>query len=181
MNGCMTLVRLIARPMLASMFVVGGYSAFKNAEASAQRAQPVTDKLVGVAEKAAPQVQLPKDPVTLVKANAVVHMAGGTMLALGKLPRLTSAVLAASLIPTTLAGHSYWEENDPHARANQKVHFFKNVSMLGGLLLAGVDTEGRPGLAWRAKHATKAARRESKRLGKQARRESKLAAKSIRG
>ena len=32
-------------------------------------------------------------------------------------------------------------------------HFFKNVSMLGGLLIAAVDTEGKPGLAWRAKNA----------------------------
>ena len=35
-------------------------------------------------------------------------------------------------------------------RPAQKIQFLKNLSMLGGLLLATVDTEGKPGLAWRA-------------------------------
>ena len=39
----MTVTRLIARPMLASMFVVGGINAFKNASALAAMAQPVAD------------------------------------------------------------------------------------------------------------------------------------------
>jgi putative oxidoreductase len=47
--------------------------------------------------------------------------------------------------------------------------------MMGGLLLSAVDTEGRPGLAWRAGHAAKTARKESHRLAHTARREAKLA------
>jgi hypothetical protein len=35
----------------------------------------------------------------------------------------------------------------------QRIQFFKNVSMLGGLLLAALDTEGRPSLSWRAHRA----------------------------
>ena len=62
-------------------------------------------------------------------------------------------MLAATLVPTTLAGHRFWEESDPAAQGNQRVHFFKNVSMFGGLLLAGVDTDGKPGVAWRARRA----------------------------
>jgi putative oxidoreductase len=34
----------------------------------------------------------------------------------------------------------------------------KNVALLGGLALAAIDTEGRPGLAWRASHAGQAAK-----------------------
>ncbi len=34
---------------------------------------------------------------------------------------------------------------DPAERAQQRVHFFKNVSMLGGLIIASGDTEGQPG------------------------------------
>ena len=74
------------------------------------------------------------------------------MLATGKAPRLSSFVLAVSLVPTTLGGHRFWEESDPQKKANQKIHFFKNVSLVGGLLLASVDTAGKPSLAWRAKH-----------------------------
>jgi hypothetical protein len=52
--------------------------------------------------------------------------------------------------------------------------------MMGGLVLAGVDTEGRPGVAWRVKNAAGSARKEAKQLRKTAKREAKLAAKSVR-
>jgi len=172
----MTLVRLIARPMLASMFVVGGYNAYKNADSMAKKAQPVTDKVVPQVKKMAPSAPIPTDSVTLVKLNAATQIGAGLMLATGKLPRLSANVLALTMAPTTAAGHPFWEEKDPGARANQMVHFFKNVSMMGGLLLAGVDTEGRPGLAWRTRHAAKGARRQART----AKREAKLAAKSVR-
>ena len=84
-------------------------------------------------------------------------------------------MLAATLVPTTAAGHRFWEESDPAARAQQRVHFFKNVSMLGGLLIAAGDTDGKPGVAWRARRAAKDARREAKHLAATARREAKLA------
>ena len=81
---------------------------------------------------------------------------------LSAVPTLASTVLAASLVPTTAAGHRFWEESDPDVRAQQQLQFVKNVSMLGGLLLAAVDTEGKPGVAWRAKHAVGSAKREAK-------------------
>ncbi|MET0838721.1 MAG: hypothetical protein ABWY19_08080, partial [Marmoricola sp.] len=81
--------------------------------------------------------------------------------------------------PTTLAGHRFWEESDPAAKNNQRLQFAKNMSVLGGLILAAVDTEGRPGVAWRAKHATSGARREVRHVAKQAKLEARLAAKSI--
>jgi putative oxidoreductase len=176
----MTLVRLLARPMLASMFVVGGYNAYKNADSMAKKAEPVTDKIVPVAQKMAPAAPIPTDSVTLVKANAVTHMVAGALLATGKFPRLSANVLALTMAPTTAAGHPFWEEKDPKVRANQMVHFFKNVSIMGGLLLAGVDTEGRPGLAWRAKHGARTARREARHARKAAAREVRLARKSAR-
>ena len=70
-------------------------------------------------------------------------------------------------------------ELDKGTRSAQQIHFFKNVSMLGGLMLAAVDTEGKPGVAWRARRAAKDVKREAKRLGHDARREARLAAKSI--
>ena len=70
---------------------------------------------------------------------------------------LAATVLAASLVPTTLAAHRFWEEEDPRARAAQRVHFQKNCAMLGGLILAAVDTGGRPSLGWRARRAARRA------------------------
>lgn len=169
----MTITRLIARPMLASMFVVGAVNTLKNAEAAASRAKPVTDKVVPLARRTGAPV--PSNEVTLVRVNAAAQLVGAAALATGKAPRLGAGLLAASLVPTTAAGHRFWEESEPDARTQQKVHFFKNVSMLGGLLLAAVDTDGKPGLAWRARRAATDVRRESRRLAKDARREAKLA------
>jgi putative oxidoreductase len=96
-------------------------------------------------------------------------------LATGRFPRLSALALAATLVPTTYAGHAFWEEKDPSAKSMQRIQFFKNISMMGGLLLAGVDTEGKPGVAWRARHAAKDVRREARQLAKQARMEARLA------
>ena len=149
--------------MLASMFVVGGVNALRNAPALAKKAGPVGDKLVPMIRKAAPSLPLPEDPVTQVRVNAVVQLGAAAALATGRAPRLSSAVLAASLVPTTLAGHRFWEETDPGAKAAQRIQFFKNMSLLGGLLIAAGDTDGKPGVAWRARHAAKDARRAARR------------------
>ncbi|GAB2884027.1 DoxX family protein [Nocardioides pacificus] len=175
----MTAIRLLARPMLASMFVIGGAHALKNADSLAAAAKPVTDRLVPRARKLVPQVPIPEDPTTLVRINGGVQLAAGLALATGRAPRLSSAALAASLVPTTVAGHRFWEESDPQAKGDQRIAFFKNLSMLGGLLLASADTAGKPGVAWRAQHTARGVRREAKHLGKAARREAKLAAAKV--
>ncbi len=167
------LVRLAARPMLASMFFVGGLDAVRHAGQRADAAEPVTDRIAPLLRRYVPQ--LPEDPTSLVRLNGAAQMAAAFMLATGRMPRTSAAVLAASLLPVTAAGHRFWEEKDPQARASQRIHFFKNASMLGGLLLAAVDTEGKPGVAWRARRAAADVRREARTLAKTARREAKLA------
>ena len=120
-------------------------------------------------QRAAPQAPIPTNTKTLVRLNAGAQILAGAALATGRAPRLASTVLAATLVPTTLAGHRFWEETDPAAKSNQKIHFFKNVSMFGGLLLAGVDTDGKPGMAWRARRAATDVKREARQLAKDAR------------
>ncbi|WP_182523874.1 DoxX family protein [Nocardioides dongkuii] len=164
--------RLLARPLLASTFLVGATNALKNTEAAATRAQPVTDKVVPIAKNAG--VPLPQDPATLVRLNAGVQIAAALAFATGRMPRVSALVLAASLVPTTAAGHRFWETQDPAQRTQQKLHFAKNASILGGLLIAAGDTEGKPGVAWRAGRAAKDARREAKHLAKAAGREARL-------
>lgn len=169
----MSLSRLVARPMLASIFLVGASAALKNAELNASRAKPVLDKVVPTIKRAG--VPIPEDAALLVRINAGVQVAGALGLATGRAPRLSAAVLAASLVPTTAAGHRFWEAEDPTQKTQQKLHFFKNVSVLGGLIIAAGDTDGKPGVAWRTRHAAKEARREAKHLAASARREAKLA------
>ncbi|MGZ4438374.1 MAG: DoxX family membrane protein [Nocardioidaceae bacterium] len=175
----MNLIRLVARPMLASTFVWGGIHALKNANALAEAAHPVNEEIRDFAGKVAPQVPVPADDATLVRVNAGVQILAGLGLATGKAPRLSSMALAASVVPTTVAGHPFWQEKDKAKRAQQMTHFFKNVSMLGGLVIAAIDTEGRPGVAWRAQHAVGTAKREAKHLRREAKQQAKLARKSV--
>jgi putative oxidoreductase len=171
----MTITRLLARPMLASIFVAGAVNALRTTDAHAERAKKIADRVVPLAQQAVPQVPIPTDPATLVRINAGAQLLAAAALATGRAPRLSATVLAASLVPTTLAGHPFWEESDPQTKAAQRLQFAKNTSVLGGLLLAGVDTEGKPGLAWRARRAAKDVRREARQVAKDARREARLA------
>jgi putative oxidoreductase len=164
--------------MLASMFVMGGYSALRNPQQHVRMAQPVTEKL---SETAASTEQVPVNPdeKQLVLINGAAQIVGGLALATGRFPRLSALILAGSLVPTTYAGHRFWEEKDKTQRANQQIHFFKNLSMFGGLLIAAVDTEGKPGVAWRASHAVGTAKREAKHLRREAKAQARVAAKSV--
>jgi putative oxidoreductase len=68
-----------------------------------------------------------------------VQLLGGMLLAVGAFPRVASLALGASLVPTTLAGHRFWDEPDVTGRSNQRVQFLKNAAMLGGLFLVIAD------------------------------------------
>jgi uncharacterized membrane protein YphA (DoxX/SURF4 family) len=126
-------VRTLARPLLAAIFVVSGLDVLARPEGRAKAARPVVD---AVAEKV-PFV--PGDPITAVTVNALVQVGAGSTLALGILPRLSALALATSLVPTTMAGHRFWEQQDPAQRNQQRIHFLKNTAILGGLLITALD------------------------------------------
>jgi uncharacterized membrane protein YphA (DoxX/SURF4 family) len=181
----MPLSRTLARPLLSSMFVVGGANTLANQEAMAERSAPVTERIGAVVRDTVPAASRFVTPENLVRANAAIHLGAGLALATGRAPRLSSAVLAATLVPTTLGGHRFWEETDPMARNNQRIHFFKNLSVFGGLVLASLDTEGRPGLRWRARRAvhdvSKDVSRETRHLRRLAAQQAKIAASALPG
>jgi putative oxidoreductase len=129
----MRIARTIGQPLLGSIFVVSGLEVLAHPEGRAKAAKPVVDTVANVIPF------VPADPVTAVTVNALVHLSAGAMLAAGILPRLAAAALAASMVPTTMAGHRFWEHEEPAQRAQQRVHFLKNTAILGGLLIAAFD------------------------------------------
>ena len=138
--------------MVASIFIVQGYDTFRRPERVAPLAEPVVRPL---AERV-PAV--PASAEQAVRINGAVQMAAGVLLALGRFPRLSALAMAGTLVPTTLAGHRFWEVGEDRDQAQQRIHFLKNLSMFGGLLIAAADTAGNPSLAWRTRHAAKTAR-----------------------
>ena len=191
------LVRRIARPLLASSFVVGGIDTLRHPESRVPGARPIVEQITAQADKQLP-VQVPRDVEQWVRIDAGVKVVAGSLFALGRLPRLSAVALSASIVPTTLAGHRFWEHDDPKERFGQLSNFLKNAGLLGGLLLAAVDTEGRPSVGWRAKRvasraaeateknvarAQKAAAKAQKKATKQAaeaKKQAKKQAKSVK-
>ncbi len=129
------------------MFIYGGLDALRNPGPKVPNAEAVTDELADRID------QLPDDTEALIRANGALQVGAGVCLATNTFARPAAAALAASLVPTTAAGHRFWESDSEATRVQQTIHFLKNVGLLGGLIIAAMDTEGEPGVAWRAQHA----------------------------
>jgi putative oxidoreductase len=119
---------LVARPLLAGIFVYAGLDAFRSPEGKVPRAAKVAPEIADL-------VGIDADTEQLVQFNGAIQVGAGITMALGVFPRLSALVLAGSLVPTTLAGHRFWEAEDDATRSQQTIQLLKNVAMLGGLLL----------------------------------------------
>ena len=168
----MPVLRAFARPMVASIFVLQGYDTLRHPERYTADAEPVVRTL---AERV-PAVPAKADQA--VRLNGAIQLVAGSLLAAGRFPRLSAFAIAATLVPTTLAGHRFWEADKEEDQAQQRMHFLKNLSMFGGLMIAAADTAGSPSLAWRTRHAAKTARREASMVTKTAKASGKAGAKA---
>ena len=158
--------------MLGSIFLIQGYQTWRYPEPVAPVAEPVVRPL----RDRVPVV--PAETEQAVRLNGAVQAVAGATLAAGWFPRLSALALAGTLVPTTLAGHRFWEAEDKQERAQQRIHFLKNLTIMGGLLIAAADTGGSPSLAWRGRHAARTARREASLVAKTARVSGKTAART---
>ncbi|MGN6088566.1 MAG: DoxX family protein [Actinomycetales bacterium] len=150
----MPLVRRLARPLLAASYVYNGLDAVRHPQDKVANAKPVLDVLgpkLGLSS-------LNADPAQLIRLNGATHVAAGSLLALGKLPRLSALVLAVSSIPTIWADNAFWRAS-PSEKPQVTHEFFKSLSAMGGLWLAAVDTSGKPSVGYRAKRAAKLAKK----------------------
>jgi putative oxidoreductase len=170
----MPVLRAIARPMLASIFIIQGYETLSRPEKVSELAEPVVRP---VAERLS---FVPGETEQVVRISGAVQVVSGSLLALGWWPRLAAAAIAATLGPTTLAGHRFWEAEDEQQRRQQRIQFLKNISMLGGLLITAADTAGSPSLAWRGRHAARTARRDVRLAARTAKVSSKAGARASR-
>lgn len=126
----------LSRGCLASLFLYGGSRAVLDPSAMVADAEFVTRPL---------SASLPWFPPTeaVVRANGIGQVVAAVFLTAGKAPRLAATVLAASLIPTTIAGHRFWEQSDRSVRAHERIEFLSNVSIFGGLVGTIVTARGR--------------------------------------
>lgn len=141
----MSFVRRVARPLLASIFITEGIDTLRHPDLRVPQAKNALDKC-------AEPLGVKVDPKTAVRINGTVMAVGGSMLAIGRFPRIAATALSASLIVNTVVGHPFWAKKDPEERRTHRKAFTRNLVFLGGLLHAAVDTNGNPSLAWRRQH-----------------------------
>lgn len=113
----MSLTRIIGRALLSSVFI-------RNGAENLRHPDPII--------KATQGAEIPM-PELAVKLNSGLIIAAGTLMALGVEPRIMSTTLAASLIPTTVIGHPFWDRTGQE-RERQQMHFLKNLALFGALL-----------------------------------------------
>ncbi len=154
----MSLVRRFARPVLASSFIISGVERLRDPDSTAHIA-----KALELASATIPQLALVKGQERLVgQAIAAKQVFAASLFALGKFPRLSSAVLVGTGVVNAYIEFAAAKADSPEEKSARQQAALKNVSLLGALALASVDTAGNPSLAWRAgKLSQKTAKKSS--------------------
>jgi uncharacterized membrane protein YphA (DoxX/SURF4 family) len=94
----------------------------------------------------------PLAPRTVVRATGAVQVLAGALLVCGRWPRLATAGLLATVLPTTTGGHRFWESEPGEPGPTRRLMLVKDMGLVAGLLLVGLDTGGAPSLPWRTRH-----------------------------
>ena len=174
----MSVVRFLARPLLASSFIVAGADKLKNADDTAEQLSPVL-------RRAADALPVRVEEKTLARAVGATQLGAGLLFALGKAPRFSASILAVTTALNTFVEWRTADIGSKDLRSARRSRLLKNLSLVGGVLLASVDTAGRPSLVWRAQHlaadatkSAKAAQHDASKMAKSVASDATKAAKS---
>ena len=110
---------LLGRVLLGGYFIRSGYNHFKN-----------LGMLTGYAQSKG--VPMPRE---LVLLTGLMMLAGGLGILLGIYVQCSILLLALFLFSTLVQMHRYWEISDPMARMGESVNFYKNLGLLGAILM----------------------------------------------
>jgi putative oxidoreductase len=123
------MTRALARPLLASWFVYGGVRAALEPQKGAEAARPVVEPLLREAS-----IDVPLE--TLVKAHGIATAATAAVLALSKSPRTAGVALTGLAAITVASATPFWRMEEGPEREAALEQFMKNLSLLGGAMLA---------------------------------------------
>ena len=152
----MSIVRIFARPMLASSFVLSGLHRLRHAEETAKQLAPVLGPLSSI-------LPVQASEITLARALAGAQVGAGVLLATGKFARPAAVVLAVTAGLSTVVEYRNATTTTKENRTQRRNQLSRNIGLIGGALLASVDTAGRPGLAWRAEKLIESGKKTTKK------------------
>ena len=116
-EGVKTYGPLVGRILIALIFIISGYGKIGGFDGT-------------VAQIASKGIPLPE---LAAAAAIVVELIGGILLVVGWQTRWAAAALLLFMIPTTLLFHNFWAFDAAQQMA-QRIHFMKNLAIMGGIL-----------------------------------------------
>ncbi len=111
-------MHLIGRILLALVFINSGIGHLTQMKGTVGYAQ----------SKGAPT------PKILVPLTGIMIIVGALLIVLGWHRFIGAGLLVIFLLPTAFIMHAFWKETDPMARMGERVHFLKDVALLGAAL-----------------------------------------------
>ncbi|KQB86459.1 DoxX family protein [Corynebacterium lowii] len=150
------MIRKLARPALASVYVADGVDTLLNTADHVDATESVLNRTRSVLPRKYAR-QIPQDPELVARTAGGLKVGAGSLLALGKLPRLSATTLALLAVPTIVGRHAFWETQEPEEKSTRRNGFLTDVALLGGLAITSLDNGGKPGLSYRASEAVKSA------------------------
>lgn len=165
----MALVRRIARPLLAAPFIVEGVRTALRPE----RSLDVLPQAFSAADSALGSSPVPSviDSRTILRVSGAVAAGAGIAYAAGRSPRAAAVVLLATTTVGWAGRRKIWELSGEE-RLQELQSIVTDAGLLGGVLLAVVDHDGKPSLGYQLEQfvarAQKNAAQKQKELEKTA-------------
>ena len=117
---------LVGRVLLGSIFVLSGF----------KKLMAFSGVVTSISGKGLPM------PEVLAVLTVAIELGAGLLLVVGWKARWAAFLLFLFTIPITLTFHNFWAMEGAEAAMNE-IHFLKNVSIMGGMLLAAAFGPGR--------------------------------------
>jgi putative oxidoreductase len=122
-----------ARILTSVVFIVFGFLQFTNI--GVYIANPTVVKVAGLTGGIL-------TPTVIAYMVAVIDLFGGILILVGYQTRWTAIVLIGFVVLTLLFAHNFWTMEGP-ARAANQANFYKNLVIIGALLLLIIHGPGR--------------------------------------
>lgn len=121
---------LIGKVVFGGYFIMNAYNHFKNHKGLGMYAVAK-----GVPEKLANSA---------VFLTGVMLLLGGVGILLGIYVEIALLILAVFLIGVSFQMHQFWKVEDPMQKMGEQINFFKNMALLGAILLIFTESSGVP-------------------------------------
>ena len=126
-------IQLLSRILISTVFIIFGYLQFTNI--AGYTANPNVVKFSGM-------IGGLLSPVVIAYLVAAIDLFGGLCVLVGYKARWASIALLIFVILTLFVAHNFWVMEGATRTANQ-VNFYKNLAIMGGLLLIFAHGPGR--------------------------------------